>query len=412
MIVRGIAAIGEQQALISRTAQLRDHRGERVAHIIADRSAPESQPAENGDRAIDRPVEHAARHLGHAGETAVKLDMRQILSGQGISRHRPLDRYRQAGRGIVALALKEILILMRRRAVADKDQPVFRQSAPSRFGKARHDKACTLIDRGIGDLELGIGKGDRAIARAGCDDGLGIDRLSQPSAFAGGGDFAHARPQCAAFGLTFAERLAIGGAARILVQRIDVDRQDQTVALGIAGAVAMRRIAQRVGCLGSFGAFHRRKLPCGAQRLAAGHRADRRFAAADAVGGFVQQADRAVAIGLDGLLAMRGRDIQRFGYQSIDRIQLRPGELRHHRQRLAIGQPAAPAIGIGAAQRLGHQGDRIQPIAGHFGPVVDLAHADDDGDAFGICGHFVCFALHIACACAICAHRCWGVAKR
>jgi hypothetical protein len=63
---------------------------------------------------------------------------------------------------------------------------------------------------------------------------------------------------------------------------------------------------------------------------------------------------------------------------------MRPSELAHDRQAVAIRQPPASAIPIRAAQRLGHQRDRIETILRTLGAVVDLPDADDHRGSFRV----------------------------
>ncbi|HEU4821512.1 MAG TPA: hypothetical protein VFS87_10190 [Qipengyuania sp.] len=264
---------------------------------------------------------------------------------------------------------------MRRRAVTDEDQPLLRHSSPPRFGKAGDDEACPLVDRGIGDLELGVRKGNRSVALGRGYHLVGAHCLPQPGVLAPDSDFAHTGPQRAALRLTLGKRLAPRRAPGVLVERIDIDRECQAVALGVAGTHPVRRVAQRVRC---------RQGDCGAHRLAADYRADPRLARGDAVRGFVEQPDRAVTIGLRSLLAMRRRNTKRLGQLAIDRVELRPADLAHHRQAVAVPQPPATSVGIGPAQRFGHQPDRIEPVLGPRGPVVDLPHTDNHRRPFRV----------------------------
>src|SRR3546814_1250850 len=70
MIVGREAAVCEEEAVAAFAAQRFDHGNDGVAHIIGDRAAAESQSAEHARGSVDRPAEHAARHLGNAGEAA------------------------------------------------------------------------------------------------------------------------------------------------------------------------------------------------------------------------------------------------------------------------------------------------------------------------------------------------------
>jgi hypothetical protein len=54
-----------------------------------------------------------------------------------------------------------------------------------------------------------------------------------------GGHLGEQRPDLAALGLRFGQRLAVGGAAGVLVEGIDVDRGGQAVALGVADRGAL-----------------------------------------------------------------------------------------------------------------------------------------------------------------------------
>ena len=256
--------------------------------------------------------------------------MRELFAVRTVEFHRSLDGCGEAGRGVIAITREEIVAFVRCRTIAQKYQLVLRDAPAPRFGKRSHDEACALIDRRIGDLELGVGEGDRAIAIVGRNDVIGTDWLAEPRARAGGSDLAHRGPDFATFGLSLLERLAVGGPPCILVERIDICRHDEPVALGIALANAVACIAQRVGFVAILALLQRRKLARGAQGFAPGHRANPGFSATDAIGRLVQQQDRTVPIGHCGLHAMRGLDTERFGDLPIHRIELGPCQLRDH----------------------------------------------------------------------------------
>ncbi|UVI39266.1 hypothetical protein [Qipengyuania spongiae] len=288
--------------------------------------------------------------------------MIEIAGLHSVQRQRAADRDLEPWRSPVIRAFQEIGILVRRRAVADEDQPVLRDPAPPGLGKAGDDEPRALIDAGIGDLQLGVGKGDRAVAFRRGHHLPRAYRLPDPGVIAARRDLAHARPQRAALGLPLGQGLTVFVAQRVLVERIDIDRHGQPVARSEALPLAMARIAQRVRLLLPLTSFQCGLLPRGTQRLAAHDGADMRLARADAVGGVVEQADGTVAIGHGGLFAMGGGDPEPFGQNAIDPVELRPADLPHHRETVAIGEQVAAAIRIGSPQRLGHETDRIEPV--------------------------------------------------
>ncbi len=81
---------------------------------------------------------------------------------------------------------------------------------------------------------------------------------------------------------------------------------------------------------------------------------------------------------------MRRIDAERLGDLAIHRIELRPRQLRDNRQRIAVLEYAAAGIGIRAPQRFGHQPDGVQAVTRLFGPIVDLANTDNNGNGLWI----------------------------
>ena len=293
--MRGIAAIGEEQAGAAALAQFQHHAGDRVAHVIADRPAAEGQPAEYGRRLVDRPVQHPPRHLGDAGKAGIEFDRVEIGRAKLVQFHRLADRNFHPGAVDIAIAGQDRPRLMRGGAVADIDPLRFRNAAPPGFASRHHDEPCALVDRRIGDLQLGIGEGDRAVLVTGRHHISGADRLPDPGGRIGGGHFGKAAPDLAAFGLSLGQGLAQVGAQGVLVERIDIGRHDQPVALRIAQPDPVRRIAQGIALLPA--GCGRLARPGGAQCLATGNQRDPDLARADPVRRLVQQQDRTVAIG-------------------------------------------------------------------------------------------------------------------
>src|SRR3546814_16533008 len=72
---------------------------------------------------------------------------------------------------------------------------------------------------------------------------------SNPRAGVRGGDLGEARPDFGAFELRLGEAVAPRRAGRIFIERIDVDRRRQAVALGIVGLAAGRDLAHRIVAL-------------------------------------------------------------------------------------------------------------------------------------------------------------------
>ena len=147
----------------------------------------------------------------------------------------------------------------------------------------------------------------------------------------------------------------------------------------------MARIAQSVGLFAIVERFERSELGGSSKRFSANHGAYRRLSTRNAVCGFVQQQDRTVAIGHGGLHPVSWIDAERFSQFAIDRIELRPGQLRHDRKRIATPQPIAAGVLVCAVQCGRHEADWIETVAGLFGAIVDLAYADNDGGFARVC---------------------------
>lgn len=103
-------------------------------------------------------------------------------------------------------------------------------------------------------------------------------------------------------------------------------------------------------------------------------------------------------MGLVGLAHFARRDAERAGDAARHIRELRKGNLPDHRQYIAIGQHAAARIGVRPAQRLGHQGNRIEPASRFGRPVVDLSDPDDDRHPLGRSAllHITLFPLLLA----------------
>ena len=216
VVVRRVAAIGEQQPLAGFRAQVLGHAGNRMAHVIADGAAAEGQAAEHGDRLVERPAEHPPCELRHAGKAAVEFDSVISVQFDKVQFQRAAKRDFEAGRGMVVRASQDIGAFMRCRSVPDIDGAI-RNPAALREGERGHDEASALVHAGIRHLHLGVGVGDPAVVRCRRDNSFGLDRLLQPGVSVAGRDLAHAGPQRAALGLSFGERLTKMRAQGVLV---------------------------------------------------------------------------------------------------------------------------------------------------------------------------------------------------
>src|SRR3546814_9717654 len=112
-----------------------------MAHVIGDRAAAKGEAAEHRRGPVPRPAEDAPRHLGHAGKAAIEFDGVEIFDRHAIQFERAGDRGLHADAAVVAVAVEDAWRLLRRRAHADIDQPVFGDPAPPRLGEARDDEA-------------------------------------------------------------------------------------------------------------------------------------------------------------------------------------------------------------------------------------------------------------------------------
>ena len=166
-------------------------------------------------------------------------------------------------------------------------------------------------------------------------------------------------------------------AQRVLVKRIDVGRHDQPVALRIADLHPVRRIAQGIDLLAALGGCLARAGR--AQGFGPGDQCDLDLARADLVGRFIQQQDRAVAIGAFGLdqFGVGGAQLRRHRAARVS--NLGKGDLLDHTDPVSIGQQGHPGIGFCGAQGIGHQRHGITPFQRVGRTVVDLADADDHG---------------------------------
>ena len=276
---------------------------------------------------------------------------------------------------------------MRAGTAPDIDDPLLRHPAPPRFGQAGDDEARALVDARIGHHQLGVGESDRAIVRSRLDDLLRGFRCMNPCRRRLRRHFGEARPDLAGFALPFVQRLAIGRAPGILVERIDVDRRRQAIDLAIAGLRALAEVAQRVLVRDAGLCRDRRALARGAQRFAAGHRRDPDLAARDPVRRLVQQQDRAVAIGADRFIddpRLRSDAVRHLLRQ---RIVLAEADLLNHGDRIHVAQPAAPRVLVGLFQRGDHQAERILARHRISGSVIDLPDANDDRDILRVRCH-------------------------
>ena len=86
--------------------------------------------------------------------------------------------------------------------------------------------ARALVDLHVGRAELGIGEGDHAVVRRGRRDLLGAKGAADPGVGVGGGDLAETGPQRADARRVLGQRPPVGGAQRVLEERVGVDRQD------------------------------------------------------------------------------------------------------------------------------------------------------------------------------------------
>ena len=149
-------------------------------------------------------------------------------------------------------------------------------------------------------------------------------------------------------------------AQRVLVERVDIGRHDQPVALRIANLHPVRGIAQRVDLLAALGRSLARAS--GAQGLGPGHQRDLDLASADFVGGLVQQQDRTVAVGAFRLDQFGMAGTQRFSDRAAGIGNLGKGDLCNDADPIRIGEQGGTGIGLSRAQGIGHQRHRIAPL--------------------------------------------------
>ena len=122
----------------------------------------------------------------------------------------------------------------------------------------------------------------------------------------------------------------------------------------------------------------------GTQRLCPSDCSQLDLSCPDAVGRFVEQADWRIAMRRFGLIANRWIGTQGFGQFAVERVQVAETDLVDNRNAIQLRKQRNPAVRLGAFQSFDHQSQWIKPIVRVFGAVVDLAYANDDGDAFDI----------------------------
>ena len=118
-----------------------------------------------------------------------------------------------------------------------------------------------------------------------------------------------------------------------------------------------------------------------AQRFASRDRGNARFASADGVRRFVQQAHRAVAIRHAAFVKRCGSGIDGRGNVFGHGIELPERPLRHQREAVAFSEPAAARIAFRLLQGRDHQFARVQALGIAGGAIVHLSHPDQHRDA-------------------------------
>ena len=181
------------------------------------------------------------------------------------------------------------------------------------------------------------------------------------------------------------------------IERIDRDRAEHAefyrhrllerrAALRLLDVMGERRPWQ--GDAAAFG------LGRGRLRLCAAHHGHAAFAARDALGGFVDVADRALAADR-AVIAMR-----RIGAEPCRElllgIAIAPAQKIDDVERTEFAEQFCPAVGLRAPHGFLEQRHRLEAGGDVLGPIGDFADADDDGNAvFGEGGvrHFLllCF---------------------
>ena len=172
----------------------------------------------------------------------------------------------------------------------------------------------------------------------------------------------------------------IGGAASVFVERVDIDGRRQTKALGIGRVAAFGDLAQGVGRSAILGPG------CGptarrSQGFAAGDGGKADLARADTICRFVEQANGGVAVRGFGLVGDPGRSADVARQRLAQITKLAKAYLVNDGEGLDAGENIPPCVSLRRAQGRGHQAKGIQRGEGIFFPIIDLADADDDGNA-------------------------------
>ena len=106
------------------------------------------------------------------------------------------------------------------------------------------------------------------------------------------------------------------------------------------------------------------------------------FPCPDAVRCFVQQTDRRIAMWRFRLVANRWIRAECICQLAVDRVEIAETDLVDNRHTIQTCKQRNTAVRLGALQRLYHQAKRIEAVVGIFGAVINLAYADDNGNAF------------------------------
>ncbi len=117
----------------------------------------------------------------------------------------------------------------------------------------------------------------------------------------------------------------------------------------------------------------------GRLRLRSAHRGDAALAARDALGGFVQIADRALAADR-AVIGVLGFDAETLGERNF-RIAVAPAQEIDDVERGDLAQQLGAAVRFGTPQRLFQQDEGLEAFGDVPGAVHDFSDADDDGDA-------------------------------
>src|ERR1700730_2935616 len=128
----------------------------------------------------------------------------------------------------------------------------------------------------------------------------------------------------------------------------------------------------------------------GGLRLGAADRGDAAFAARDALRGFVQIADRALAADRAVISVFRF-DPKTIGELPFG-IAVAPAEEIDDVERVDFAKQFAAAVLLGALERFDQEGERFEALGNLFWTIDDFADADDDGDkVMGEGGGWHCF---------------------